>query len=64
MNEYLIARLYTDAHVQRLFAGTSKVMKAVIWRLEILKAAGQSIFFGMFLVEYRHSSYNPPKEKS
>ena len=32
MNECLIARLYTDARVQRIYAGTSKIMKEVIWR--------------------------------
>jgi acyl-CoA dehydrogenase len=32
MNEYLVARMYTDARVQRIFGGTSEIMKEVIWR--------------------------------
>lgn len=32
MNEYLIARMYTDARVQRIYGGTSEVMKEVISR--------------------------------
>lgn len=32
MNEYLIARLYTDARIQRIYGGTSEVMKEVISR--------------------------------
>lgn len=32
MNEYLIARMYTDARIQRIYGGTSEVMKEVISR--------------------------------
>ena len=32
MNEYLIGRLYTDARIQRIYGGTSEVMKEVISR--------------------------------
>lgn len=32
MNEYLIARLYVDARIQRIFGGTSEIMKEVISR--------------------------------
>ena len=32
MNEYLISRMYTDARVQRIYGGTSEVMKEVISR--------------------------------
>ena len=32
MNEYPIARMYTDARVQRIFGGTSEIMKEVIAR--------------------------------
>ena len=32
MNEYLIARLYADARVQRIYGGTSEIMKEVISR--------------------------------
>lgn len=32
MNEYLIARMYTDARVQRIYGGTSEIMKEVISR--------------------------------
>ena len=32
MNEYLIARMFTDARVQRIYGGTSEIMKEVIWR--------------------------------
>jgi len=32
MNEYLIGRMYTDARVQRIYGGTSEVMKEVISR--------------------------------
>jgi len=32
MNEYLIARMYTDARIQRIYGGTSEIMKEVIWR--------------------------------
>lgn len=32
MNEYPIARLYTEARVQRIYAGTSEIMKEVIAR--------------------------------
>ena len=32
MNEYLVCRMYTDARVQRLYGGTSEIMKEVIWR--------------------------------
>ncbi len=32
MNEYLIGRMYTDARVQRIYGGTSEIMKEVISR--------------------------------
>jgi acyl-CoA dehydrogenase len=32
MNEYMIARMYADARVQRIYGGTSEVMKEVIAR--------------------------------
>ncbi|MDO8778865.1 MAG: acyl-CoA dehydrogenase family protein [Burkholderiaceae bacterium] len=32
MNEYLISRMYTDARVQRIYGGTSEIMKEVIAR--------------------------------
>lgn len=32
MNEYLIARMYTDARIQRIYGGTSEIMKEVISR--------------------------------
>lgn len=32
MNEYMVARMYTDARVQRLYGGTSEIMKEVISR--------------------------------
>ncbi|RYX93413.1 MAG: acyl-CoA dehydrogenase [Comamonadaceae bacterium] len=32
MDEYLISRLYTDARVQRIYGGTSEIMKEVISR--------------------------------
>lgn len=32
MNEYLIARMYADARVQRIYGGTSEMMKEVISR--------------------------------
>ncbi|MBX3620929.1 MAG: acyl-CoA dehydrogenase family protein [Rhizobacter sp.] len=32
MNEYLIARLYADARVQRIYGGTNEIMKEVIAR--------------------------------
>jgi acyl-CoA dehydrogenase len=32
MNEYLIARMYTDARVQRIYGGTSEIMKEVVAR--------------------------------
>lgn len=32
MNEYLIARFYVDARIQRIFGGTSEIMKEVIAR--------------------------------
>ena len=32
MNEYLIARLYADARIQRIYGGTSEIMKEVIAR--------------------------------
>ena len=32
MNEYLIARLWRDARVTRIFGGTSEIMKEVIGR--------------------------------
>jgi acyl-CoA dehydrogenase len=32
MNEYLIARMFTDARIQRIYGGTSEIMKEVIWR--------------------------------
>jgi acyl-CoA dehydrogenase len=32
MNEYLIGRMYTDARIQRIYGGTSEVMKEVISR--------------------------------
>jgi acyl-CoA dehydrogenase len=32
MNEYLVARLYADARIQRIYGGTSEIMKEVIAR--------------------------------
>jgi len=32
MNEYVIARMYADARVQRIYGGTSEIMKEVISR--------------------------------
>ena len=32
MNEYLIAQLYRDARVSRIYAGTSEIMREVIGR--------------------------------
>ena len=32
MNEYLIARMYADARVQRIYGGTNEIMKEVIAR--------------------------------
>lgn len=32
MNEYLITRMYTDARIQRIYGGTSEIMKEVISR--------------------------------
>ena len=32
MNEYLIGRMYSDARIQRIYGGTSEVMKEVISR--------------------------------
>lgn len=32
MNEYLVARMYTDARIERIFAGTNEIMKEVISR--------------------------------
>jgi acyl-CoA dehydrogenase len=34
MSEYLIARLWTDSRVERIFAGTNEIMKELIaWSL-------------------------------
>jgi len=32
MNEYLVARMYADARIQRIYGGTSEIMKEVISR--------------------------------
>ncbi|RYF62884.1 MAG: acyl-CoA dehydrogenase, partial [Comamonadaceae bacterium] len=32
MNEYLVTRMYADARVQRIYGGTSEIMKEVIAR--------------------------------
>ncbi|MCK9515244.1 MAG: acyl-CoA dehydrogenase family protein [Ottowia sp.] len=32
MNEYMVARMYADARVQRIYGGTNEIMKEVIWR--------------------------------
>jgi alkylation response protein AidB-like acyl-CoA dehydrogenase len=32
MNEYAIARLWRDARVQRIYGGTSEIMKEVVSR--------------------------------
>jgi acyl-CoA dehydrogenase len=32
MNEYLVTRMYADARVQRIYGGTSEIMKEVISR--------------------------------
>ncbi len=32
MNEYLIARMYADARIQRIYGGTNEIMKEVISR--------------------------------
>src|SRR5258706_7857898 len=47
MNEYLIARMYADARIQRIYGGTNEIMKEVISRameglrsnFDVLKAA-------------------------
>ena len=36
MNEYLVARMFVDARVQRIYAGTNEIMKEVIAR-DVLK---------------------------
>ena len=33
MNEYMVTRMYTDARVQRIYGGTSEIMKEVISRV-------------------------------
>jgi len=32
MNEYMVARMYADARVQRIYGGTNEIMKEVISR--------------------------------
>ncbi len=32
MNEYMVARMYADARVQRIYGGTNEIMKEVIAR--------------------------------
>ncbi len=32
MNEYPIARMYTDARIQRIYGGTNELMKELIAR--------------------------------
>ena len=32
MNDYLVTRMYADARVQRIYGGTSEIMKEVIAR--------------------------------
>ena len=32
MNEYMVTRMYADARVQRIYGGTSEIMKEVISR--------------------------------
>ncbi len=32
MNEFMIARMYTDARIQRIYGGTNEIMKEVISR--------------------------------
>jgi alkylation response protein AidB-like acyl-CoA dehydrogenase len=32
MNEYVIARLWRDARVQRIYGGTSEIMREVVGR--------------------------------
>lgn len=32
MNEYLVARMYTDARIQRIYGGTNEIMKEIISR--------------------------------
>ena len=32
MNEYLVARMYADARIQRIYGGTSEIMKEVVAR--------------------------------
>ncbi len=32
MNEYVVCRMYTDARIQRIYGGTSEIMKEVISR--------------------------------
>jgi acyl-CoA dehydrogenase len=32
MNEYLVARMYADARIQRIYGGANEIMKEVIAR--------------------------------
>ena len=41
MNEYLIGRMYTDSRIQRIYGGTSEIMKEVISRAVLSKPGGR-----------------------
>ena len=41
MNEYLIGRMYTDSRIQRIYGGTSEIMKEVISRAVLSRPGGR-----------------------